>query len=395
MTIFKTSMDEKQKGFKTEEITSQKDLLSNKSINDSFDEMDLTLSSHKSLKKTIPKGNLPDGKDDATDLLQSQSAIHEEPRELHVALDNSYQGIESSDGHYMTKLKRIINGNSNIRAERWATDEKDDDGYYYLDEQYMHTDTQKDAGFISKMASEGQLEDIIKKMDEIISTCRKYRLTHPWPWTQRGKERKADVIKVQKEAENRKRAARARIEVIKRNTSKVVGGGERSAIQKATGGFNRVLNYGKTFLWGMTVRNVVNTAAFAVSLPFWLVGSIVKSAASIFMRNAEFGAYGAFTLPHPHFPGTWYNLYATKTIADIAKGDIKKLEDKLKTLPPGIEYNDTKLAIEHLSAQQYIGKNSRWHSFFSGSTAFDNVGYSAIKWKAGSEPIDFEGMKNM
>ena len=248
MGIFKESMDEKNPEFKTKVITEQKDLFATKqtevnkekNLNEINDDLNKTIVSVNN--NLIPEGNLPSDKHDAVDLLQSHSAIHAQPRELHVALDDSYQIIEKKDGHYMTQLKRLINGNENIRADSIDGGDDEDEDY-----RLYHNETEYNAEEIRTMTNEGMLNAVVSKMDEIISTCRKYRLTHLWPWTRRGKERKADVVRAQREAEARRQAAKTRLKELNK-TTRVVSGGKKTVVEKATSGFRRVVNYTKTFL---------------------------------------------------------------------------------------------------------------------------------------------------
>ena len=394
MGIFKESMDEKNPEFKTKVITEQKDLFATKqteankekNLNEINDDLNKTIVSVNN--NLIPEGNLPSDKHDAVDLLQSHSAIHAQPRELHVALDNSYQIIEKKDGHYMTQLKRLINGNENIRADGIdGGDEEESDYRLYYNE------TEYNAESIRAMTNEGVLNAVVSKMDEIISTCRKYRLTHLWPWTRRGKERKADVVRAQREAEARRQAAKTRIKELSKS-KKVASGGKKTVVEKATGGFRRVVNYTKTFLWGMTVRNAVNTAAMAVALPFWAVGSIAKTAASLFTSGVKFGLKGAFTLPHPHLPSTWYTHYATKSISDISEKEIRnKKKERDKCVPGSKKYLDLDFEIQYLENSLYARGYARWHSFFSGSTIFDNFGYSPFN--ANWDQVDYNNMQQI
>ena len=391
MDSFGTFMNENFPGHKSRGKTKQKDVFVAKqqeedkvrSLEDSLNDLDMMSSGQISVnKKAIPSGNLPNDKSDAADLLQPQPTLQEEPRELHVALDGDYQLVEKKDGHYMAQLKRLINGNENLREET----AEDDDRLFFNDTEFT-VDT------IKGLTTETQLESIKSKMDEIISTCRKYRFTHLWPWTQRGKERKADVIQVQEEAEKRRQAAVTRLRELSRWNSEKIRGREKTTFEKATSGFRRVLNYGKTFLWGMTVRNVINTAAMGVALPFWVLGSLGKTAASVFKDG--FKAQGAFTLPHPHLPSTWYTHYALKSEHSIIKNEIEKLEKEQKKYAPRTEkYQELGWEIAHLK-DSYVhypdSVDKRWHNFFSGSYIIDSFGYTADD----TDYVDYNNMQQI
>jgi hypothetical protein len=284
----------------------------------------------------------------------------------------------------MTKLKRLLNGNMNIRAEEAGNSELNDDGVYDSERLFFNlveTTAEEIEGLKTDHNVEARLQAVINTMDEIISTCRKYRLTHLWPWTQRGKERKADVIKVQKEAEKRRKAAYKKLnEFGQENTEQVLKVGPSTVTEKATTGYRRVLNYGKTFLWGMTVRNAINTAGMTIASPFWLLVSGAKSLKRYFIdggSETKWKWYGAFTLPHPHLPGTWYTHYTNKSLIGVEKNEYKRLEKEIKKYPEGSkQYNEIYNEMQYLSKPTYGAKTSRWHAFFSGSTVFDNFGYT-------------------
>ncbi|MBQ3785848.1 MAG: hypothetical protein II799_01090, partial [Lachnospiraceae bacterium] len=151
-------------------------------------------------------------------------------------------------------------------------------------------------------------------------------------------------------------------------------------VDKATSGYHRVVNYGKTFLWGMTVRNAINTAGMAVASPFWLLGTLGRSVYRYFTEATSWKDWrfmGAFTLPHPHLPAAWYNHYATKSIGDIAESEKKKLTKKRDKYPEGSkEYQELSAEIAQLDGDLYKSRTARWHTFFSGSSIIDDFGYT-------------------
>ena len=386
MSIFKNHLDEDLQANKNKVITGQKDffatkkkdVLQEKSVSDFYNDRDMMYSDQLSAaRKSIPSDNLPDAKSDGTVLLQPQSALHEVPRKVHVTLDNSYQYLEDKDGHYMTQLKNLINGNVNLREEKFSMDDEGEE-----EENFTLNESEYDVELINKTTSESTLQAVISKMNEIVSTCRKYRLTHLWPWTKRGKERKADVIRTQREAEKRRQAAQQRIKNLNavEIDKNVLKEDKKGALNKATGGFRRVVNYAKTFIWGMTVRNVINTAGMAVSLPFWAVSSLGKSIDTYFSSSEserKWKFMGAFSIPHPHLPSTWYTHYASKSMSNIVKSEISAKEKERAKYKPGTKkYIDLTVEIDSLTKSIYEKSNSRWHSFFSGSTVLDTFGYS-------------------
>ena len=370
--------------------TQQKEEIKEQSLTGAFEQLDSMFSGQLSVnKKAIPKDNIPDPKSNATELLQNRASLQEEPRELHVAMDGDYQLIEKEDGKYMTQLKTLLNGNSNLRA----------DGIYEDNERVYFDDMELSERDLISSESDHMLRSVVKKMDEIVSTCRKYRLTHLWPWTQRGKERKADVIKVQKEAERRRKLASKRLDELekdyKRTHGDLVKEDKWSVVDKATSGYHRVVNYGKTFLWGMTVRNAINTVGMAVASPFWLLGTLGRSVYRYFTKAESWKDWrfmGAFTLPHPHLPAAWYNHYATKSIEDVAKSEQKKLTKKRDKYPKDSkEYQELSAEIAQLDGGLYRSRTARWHSFFSGSSMIDDFGYTRI----GQEAVDYNNMQQI
>ena len=388
--------------------TQQKEEIKEQSLTGAYDQLDAMFSGQLSVnKKAIPKDNIPDPKVDATELLQSRASLQEQPRELHVAYDGNIQVVEKEDGHYMTKLKRLLNGNSNIRSDAVTAIEysKDREEYdeddeveltrmYYNNVEFTAEDIK---GWRDSHNLQASLQSVISTMDEIISTCRKYRLTHLWPWTQRGKQRKADVIRVQKEAEKRRKAAYDRLnETKKKNSEQVLKVSPNTITERATTGYRRVLNYGKTFLWGMTVRNAINTAGMAIASPFWLIGSAAKSLKRYFVDGTEstkWKWYGAFSLPHPHLPAAWYSHYSTKSIESIEQSEKKRLEKERKKYPKGSkQYEELSLEINQLGHNVYLSKTARWHAFFSGSSLFDDFGYT--RDISGLE-VDYNGMQDI
>lgn len=255
------------------------------------------------------------------------------------------------DGYYMAKLKNLIRTEDYKRHETFA------DGAHIMGVPYQDYDPDS----INDSLTDEELQKITSIQSDIIWTCRKYRLTHLWPWTKRGKERKEDVVAVQKEAQARYNAAKAILDqrkAAKRNMSAEereqakatvraekenarefqsnYRSGEKTSYSKTTSGFRNIYNTFKSYFVGGIIRNVINTAAMVTAFPFWLIGS---ACTSVYHLSWD----GAFSLPHAHRPSTWYNYYTLNMESNL---ESKRLAPETKILEKEKKELDKQLAIE-------------------------------------------------
>ena len=223
-----------------------------------------------------------------------------------VAMNGTHQEIDKrlfgGDGFHMRKLKKELNEGESMRAEESGN---------------MNITLPQDytVEMIQDEINEGTLQDVRKKMENIVSICKRYRFFHPFPLSQKGKQRKADVVAVEKSAKEKLKACKERIKELKSRkvNMKSVGG----AYDQATRGANQVGNIVKTGL-SFTLWNLWNTAVMIPSAVVWAGASAVKS-----MVKGK--PSSAFPIPHPHGMQFWYNFYSSRTERDIKQ---KNAEDK-------------------------------------------------------------------
>ena len=223
---------------------------------------------------------------------------HEEEyqvQEESVAMNGRYQYVNNKffggDGHYMKKLKNELNEGAVLRAEENAEIPAVD---YTVK-------------MIKEVINEGTLDHIQKKMENIISVCKRYRFFHPFPLSKEGKKRKAEVKKVEE-------SARQRLKVCEERKKELKEGSEKSGLYKKSGntyteraeGWKAHMIAAPAFVF----LNIWNTIGMIPSAIVWSVASTVKSI-------KEKKPTSAFPIPHPHSYKNWYQRAVSQRRSSI------------------------------------------------------------------------------
>ncbi len=112
------------------------------------------------------------GNDD--DDFSEDGDVQVEKQKESVALNGTYQKIDKKvDGHYMTSLKKELNKENALRLESGNNDIPAVD---YTTEQ------------IEQIKSVGTVGFVKKKLENVVSICKKYRFFYPWPMSKEGKK---------------------------------------------------------------------------------------------------------------------------------------------------------------------------------------------------------------
>ncbi len=283
------------------------------------------------------------GNDD--DDFSEDGDVQVEKQKESVALNGTYQKIDKKvDGHYMTSLKKELNKESALRLESGNNDIPAVD---YTTEQ------------IEQIKSAGTVGFVKKKLENVVSICKKYRFFHPWPMSKEGKKRKADVIAVQKKAEERINACKKRQAELKeeekaatqRMKERLSANPEthKTATDEATSGLNNVKAYAKTIA-GFTLGNIWNTVGMIPSAIIWAFASGVKS---LIKRKWS----SAYHILHPHSAQTWHNTVVYNQADTIERRNLEKEgEKKFDDAKFEFIYNDpsyrTKMSWHHYLAMK-------------------------------------------